>query len=74
MLLLKSYMLKWPQRDSLDVDRSIPLTETEFQFCDLWSETHAESNGVRTDHVKSTVFNLNIKDFFSVTVHVETDK
>ena len=35
MLLLKSYMLKWPQRDSLDVDRSIPLTETEFQFCDL---------------------------------------
>ena len=26
-----------PPRDSLDVDRSIPVTETEVEFCDLWS-------------------------------------
>ena len=24
-----------PPRDSLDVDRSIPVTETEVEFCDL---------------------------------------
>ena len=26
-----------PPRDSLDVDRRIPLTETEVEFCNLWS-------------------------------------
>ena len=26
-----------PPRDSLDVDRSIPVTETEVEFCELWS-------------------------------------
>ena len=40
--------MKLPLRDSLEVDRSLPVTETEVEFCDVWSvpRARAESDGM----------------------------